>query len=180
MAAMEGFRDGRFRVLVATDIAARGIDVTALGLVVNVDVPHVPEDYIHRVGRTARASATGEAYTFVSPDEEADLRAIERHLGKPLPRHRADGFDYAARPTTRLEIPLAERLAVMRARRADERARAAAKTGRPAFRGTARPDNRPSQPGQRKGPQAFDRRSGNPARVGAGLAWLRQASGRPR
>ncbi len=94
-AALGGFKDGRFQVLVATDIAARGIDVEALGLVVNFDVPHVPEDYIHRVGRTARAQATGDAYTFVSPEEESDLRAIERHLGKSLPRQRLAGFDYS-------------------------------------------------------------------------------------
>jgi ATP-dependent RNA helicase RhlE len=95
-AALDGFKHGRFRVLVATDIAARGIDVEALGLVVNFDVPHVPEDYIHRVGRTARAELTGDAFTLVSPEEEGDVRAIERHLGKPLPRLRLEGFDYAA------------------------------------------------------------------------------------
>jgi ATP-dependent RNA helicase RhlE len=95
-AALDGFKLGRFRVLVATDIAARGIDVEELGLVVNFDVPHVPEDYIHRVGRTARAEHTGDALTLVSPEEEGDVRAIERHLGKPLPRHRLEGFDYAA------------------------------------------------------------------------------------
>jgi ATP-dependent RNA helicase RhlE len=95
-AALDGFKHGRFRVLVATDIAARGIDVEALGLVVNFDVPHVPEDYIHRVGRTARAELTGDAFTLVSPEEEGDVRAIERHLGTPLPRHRLEGFDYAA------------------------------------------------------------------------------------
>ena len=95
-AALEGFKRGRFRVLVATDIAARGIDVQALGLVVNFDVPHAAEDYIHRVGRTARAERTGTAFTLVSPEEEGDVRAIERHLGKPLPRRTLDGFDYAA------------------------------------------------------------------------------------
>ena len=77
-AALAGFKAGRYRVLVATDIAARGIDVEALGHVVNFDVPQVPEDYIHRVGRTARAEATGDAFTFVSPQEEEDLRRIER------------------------------------------------------------------------------------------------------
>jgi ATP-dependent RNA helicase RhlE len=96
-AALGGFKSGRFQVLVATDIAARGIDVEALGLVVNYDVPHVPEDYIHRVGRTARASATGDAFTFVSPEEEKDFRAIERHLGKSIPRQRLVGFDYSIR-----------------------------------------------------------------------------------
>ena len=69
-------------MLVATDIAARGIDVEALGHVVNFDVPAAPEDYIHRVGRTARAEMTGEAFTFVAPEEADDLRAIERAIGK--------------------------------------------------------------------------------------------------
>src|ERR687886_995542 len=76
--ALAGFKSGAIRILVATDIVARGIDVEALEHVVNFDVPHVPEDYIHRVGRTARAEAVGDAYTFVSPEEEDDLRAIER------------------------------------------------------------------------------------------------------
>ena len=74
-AALAAFKNGTVRVLVATDIAARGIDVQELGHVVNFDVPLVPEDYIHRVGRTARAEATGDAFTFVSPQEEADLRS---------------------------------------------------------------------------------------------------------
>jgi ATP-dependent RNA helicase RhlE len=93
-AALAGFKRGTFKVLVATDIAARGIDVKALGSVVNFDVPHQPEDYIHRVGRTARAEAAGDAYSLVSPEEENDLRAIERHLGHSLPRKQVEGFDY--------------------------------------------------------------------------------------
>jgi ATP-dependent RNA helicase RhlE len=123
-AALTGFKAGRFRVLVATDVAARGIDVEALSHVVNFDVPAVPEDYIHRVGRTGRAEATGDAFTFVAPNEENDLRAIERAVGKRLPRVTLPGFDYARRPAERLEVPLAQRLAAMRARKADERARA--------------------------------------------------------
>jgi ATP-dependent RNA helicase RhlE len=93
-AALAGFKDGTFRVLVATDIAARGIDVEALGHVVNFDVPVVPEDYIHRVGRTGRADATGDAFTFVSDAEEGDLRAIEKAIGKRLPRVTLPDFDY--------------------------------------------------------------------------------------
>jgi ATP-dependent RNA helicase RhlE len=89
------------QVLVATDIAARGIDVEALGHVVNFDVPHMPEDYIHRVGRTARAEATGEAFTFVSPDEEGDLKQIEKAIGKRLPRVTLPDFDYTAKPQER-------------------------------------------------------------------------------
>jgi ATP-dependent RNA helicase RhlE len=126
--ALEGFKSGRFRVLVATDIAARGIDVEGLSHVVNFDVPHVPEDYIHRVGRTARAGATGEALTFVSPEEVNELRAIERAVAKVLPRRTVDGFDYQAKPAERFEIPVAERLAAMRAQKATARARTQART----------------------------------------------------
>ncbi len=129
-AALAGFKDGTYRVLVATDIAARGIDVEALGHVVNLDVPAAPEDYIHRVGRTARAELTGEAFTFVAPDEENDLRAIEKAISKRLPRVTVPDFDYAARPAGKLEVPLAERIAEIRARKAQERARAAEKAKR--------------------------------------------------
>ena len=115
--ALEGFKSGKYPVLVATDIAARGIDVNALGHVVNFDVPQVPEDYIHRVGRTGRAEMTGEAFTFVCREEESDLKAIERAIGKALPRVTVPDFDYAAKPQAKLEIPLAERLAAMRAHR---------------------------------------------------------------
>ncbi|HEU4641490.1 MAG TPA: DEAD/DEAH box helicase [Gemmatimonadaceae bacterium] len=132
--ALEGFRAGRVRVLVATDIAARGIDVEALGHVVNFDVPTMPEDYIHRVGRTARAEATGDAYTFVSPEEEGDLAAIERAVGRRLPRVTVSGFDYKQRPTERFEVPIAERIAAIRARKAEDRARAKAKAERKAQR----------------------------------------------
>jgi len=128
--ALDGFKTGRYRVLVATDIAARGIDVEALGHVVNFDVPAQSEDYIHRVGRTARAEMTGEAFTFVSPEETDDLRAIERAIGKPLPRVTLPDFDYTARPTAKLEVPIAERIAKIRAQRAEERARAREKDAR--------------------------------------------------
>lgn len=97
-AALDGFKQGRFKVLVATDIAARGIDVEALGSVVNFDVPHQAEDYIHRVGRTARAQLKGDALTLVSPEEEKDFGAIERALGRRLPRQKVEGFDYTSKP----------------------------------------------------------------------------------
>ena len=83
-------------MLVATDIAARGIDVERLSHVINFDVPNVVEDYIHRVGRTGRAQATGEAFTLVSPDEEGDFRRIERAVGSTIDRRRLDGFAYGA------------------------------------------------------------------------------------
>ncbi len=128
--ALADFKSGRYRVLVATDIAARGIDVEALSHVVNFDVPNVTEDYIHRVGRTARAEMTGDAFTLVSPEEESDLRAIERAIGKRLPRVTVPGFDYAKAPVEKLEVPLAERIAAIRARKAQERARAKEKAER--------------------------------------------------
>jgi ATP-dependent RNA helicase RhlE len=95
--ALAGFKSGKYRVLVATDIAARGIDVTALGHVVNFDVPLVPEDYIHRVGRTARAETTGSAFTLMAPEEEANIRGIEKAINSHLPRVTLPDFDYAAR-----------------------------------------------------------------------------------
>ncbi len=122
--ALAGFKDGKHRVLVATDIVARGIDVEDLSHVINFDVPADPDSYIHRVGRTARADATGDAFTFVSPDEDRELQDIERALGKRLPRVTLPGFDYAKRPSERLEIPIHERLAAHRA------ARGAARGGR--------------------------------------------------
>jgi ATP-dependent RNA helicase RhlE len=130
MEALRGFKSGKYRVLVATDIAARGIDVEALSHVVNFDVPAVPEDYIHRVGRTGRAELTGDAFTLVAPEEEADLRGIERAIGRTLPRITLPDFDYKASPHVRLEIPIAQRLAAIRARKSEERARAKANAER--------------------------------------------------
>jgi ATP-dependent RNA helicase RhlE len=114
-AALAGFKAGASRVLVGTDIVARGIDVQELGHVVNFDVPAEPNAYIHRVGRTARAEATGDAFTFVSPEEEEDLRAIEKALGKRLPRVTLPGFDYERKEEGRLEVPPRERIAAHRA-----------------------------------------------------------------
>src|SRR4029078_7094456 len=85
-AALHGFKSGKFPVLVATEIAARGIDIDEVGHVVNFDVPLVPEDYIHRVGRTARAEATGDAFTFVAPQEESDLGRVDDVIVKRLAR----------------------------------------------------------------------------------------------
>ena len=84
--ALEGFRSGRYRVLVATDVAARGIDVAGIGRIINYDLPQTVEDYVHRVGRTARAGADGHASSFAAPEEHGQLRAIERHIGRSLRR----------------------------------------------------------------------------------------------
>ncbi len=127
--ALAGFKGGRYQVLVATDIAARGIDVTALGHVINFDVPALPDDYIHRVGRTARAELTGSAFTLVAPEEEGSLAAIERAIGRRLPRVTLPDFDYRARGPS-LEVPHAQRIAEIRARKSEERTRARANAER--------------------------------------------------
>jgi ATP-dependent RNA helicase RhlE len=167
--ALAGFKNGRYQILVATDIAARGIDVEALSHVVNFDVPGMPEDYIHRVGRTARAELTGDAITFVAPDEENDLRAIERAIGKRLPRVTVPDFDYAQKPAEKLEIPIQERIAAIRARKADDRARSKAKAERrgaapapsrsaPAARPQPRRPNAPASPNRGAAPPRGRRR----------------------
>jgi ATP-dependent RNA helicase RhlE len=126
--ALDGFKDGDFQVLVATDIAARGIDVESLGHVVNFDVPTVPEDYIHRVGRTARAAETGDAITLVAAEDEEDLKRIERTVGYKIPRQFLEGFAYDAAPDDGpLEVPIKDRIAAIRAKKAEDRARAKAK-----------------------------------------------------
>ncbi|MBP1712074.1 MAG: box helicase domain protein [Deltaproteobacteria bacterium] len=92
--AMEGFRDGSYRILAATDIAARGIDVSQISHVINYDVPDTADTYIHRIGRTGRASRTGDAFTLVAPEDEGMMRSIERLLSKPLERRTLTDFDY--------------------------------------------------------------------------------------
>jgi len=96
-AALDGIKSGKYDVLVATDIASRGIDVKALGHVVNFDVPRSPTDYIHRVGRTGRAEETGDAFTFAAPQEDKEMRAIEAALKKKLPRVTVPDFNYSAK-----------------------------------------------------------------------------------
>jgi ATP-dependent RNA helicase RhlE len=203
--ALAGFKDGTYRILVATDIVARGIDVEALEHVVNFDVPNVADDYIHRVGRTARADAVGDAYTFVAPEDEADIRNIERAVGRRVERRRLAGFDYDARPVEeRLEIPLAERIAEIRKRKSEERARARAKadareavaaergvrtengqepTAGPSGSGSRRRRRRggrgagsPSPSAAQEGPRAVDPRHQAGARNGRGSSPRRAAS----
>jgi len=96
--ALDGFRNKRYAILVATDIAARGIDVKDISHVINYDVPRHPEDYVHRIGRTGRAQAVGEAFTLVAPDEEIFLRDIEKFIRKPIPRGMIPDFPYSRPP----------------------------------------------------------------------------------
>jgi len=93
-AALDGFRDGTYQILVATDIAARGIDVTQISHVINYDIPNTPDAYIHRIGRTGRAARTGDAFTLAADEDRSMVRSIERVLGAPLERRHLDDFNY--------------------------------------------------------------------------------------
>jgi ATP-dependent RNA helicase RhlE len=92
--ALQDFKDGKISVLVATDIAQRGLDITGITHVINYDVPQQAEDYVHRIGRTGRAAKEGDAYTFMAPDEIAMVRTIERVIGQPIPRISVPGYDF--------------------------------------------------------------------------------------
>jgi len=136
--AMEGFRRGDFQILVATNIAARGLDVNHITHVISFDVPAVPDDYIHRVGRTARAEAEGDAFVLVSPMEERSLQRIERQIGQRLPRITLPDFDYTAA--------------------------APAGAGKSGQRGPRKPGGRPSHTGRPEHPShssGSDRRTGD-------------------
>src|SRR5688500_11243275 len=94
MRAREGVKRGKPRARVATDTAQRGLDISGITHVINYDVPQQPEDYVHRIGRTGRAAATGDAFTFMAPDEIAMVRTIERVIGQPIPRISVPGYDF--------------------------------------------------------------------------------------
>ncbi|MGH8101346.1 MAG: helicase-related protein, partial [Chthoniobacterales bacterium] len=94
--ALRDFKSGAVRVLVATDIAARGIDVDGISHVVNYDFPMHAEDYVHRIGRTGRAHAVGDAISFVTPEDQSELRSLEKFIGRGIVRKKAEGFDYNA------------------------------------------------------------------------------------
>jgi ATP-dependent RNA helicase RhlE len=92
--ALSGFKSGQYQIMVATDIAARGLDVENISHVINFDMPATADDYIHRIGRTGRAERSGDAFTLVTPDDKDVIRALEKIMGKPLPRQILEGFDY--------------------------------------------------------------------------------------
>ena len=93
--ALNGFRNGRYEVMVATDIAARGIDVEQISHVINFDVPHHPEDYVHRIGRTGRAQSVGDAFTIMTAEDLQEVASIEHFIGQKIPRVKLEGFNYA-------------------------------------------------------------------------------------
>ncbi len=94
-AALSGFKSGHFQIMVATDIAARGLDVDSISHVINFDMPDTPDAYIHRIGRTGRAERTGDAFTLVTPEDYDMIRTLEKIMGHALPRENLEGFDYA-------------------------------------------------------------------------------------
>jgi len=149
--ALKEFKSGEVRVLVATDIAARGIDVDGISHVINYDFPMHSEDYVHRIGRTGRAHAVGDAISFVSPEDHAALRALERFIGRGLVRKRAEGFDYAA------PAPAAP------AQREGERRFASPRSPRPPGPGNSNRGGRSSR-GGRGGPGGGGRSQGNSRR----------------
>ena len=92
--ALEGFKSGKYEVMVATDIASRGLDIAGVSHVINYDVPEHPEDYVHRIGRTGRAQNVGDAFTLMNGEELPALQAIERFIGQKIPRLKLDNFSY--------------------------------------------------------------------------------------
>ena len=142
--ALAGFRDGRIDTLIATDIAARGIDVEGISHVINFDLPHVAEDYVHRIGRTARAGASGNAVTLAAPEERLQLAAIERLVGSSIPRETVAGFDATldvAAPARQRQSPRPKQRSWRRG--ADGHARPAAAAGERGSR--ARTRQRPAR-----------------------------------
>ena len=103
--ALAGFKSGKYEVMVATDIAARGIDVAGVSHVINYDVPENPEDYVHRIGRTGRAQAVGDAFTLVTPENADDIRDIQRFIGQKIPELKLEGFAYLPFGTPRPPPP---------------------------------------------------------------------------
>ncbi len=145
--ALKEFKSGEVRVLVATDIAARGIDVDGISHVINYDFPMHSEDYVHRIGRTGRAQAVGDAISFVTPEDQGALRSLERFIGRGLVRKRAEGFDYAAKapaePQRERRVPpnrppRAAKTAAPPGRRGMAPAKAAAASAIPAARARAK------------------------------------------
>jgi len=132
--ALDGFRDGRYEIMVATDIAARGIDVTQISHVINYDMPSTTEAYTHRIGRTGRATKTGDAFTFVTGDDHGLAHSLERVLGEKLQYHNVDGLT--------MSMPVDDRSP---AHRNDRRKSMKLKKGRKKFSSKARVNSRPGQ-----------------------------------
>ncbi len=173
--ALDGFREGQFRVLVATDIAARGIDVEGISHVINYDIPRYAEDYIHRIGRTGRAGAAGDAITFVAADDEEHLRKIEKFIGRKMPVKSYPGF--AAGTASRPDAPAQPARGTPQTdRRTDSPRRHATgqppKGERPPQTGHGRVPSRQGREHQRFEPRRRKKAGGKPRSSGG--AWTNQ------
>ena len=147
--ALKDFKSGAVRVLVATDIAARGIDVDGISHVVNYDFPMHSEDYVHRIGRTGRAHAVGDAISFVTPEDQGALRSLERFIRRGIVRKRAEGFDYHMAAPPRVDRPRGQLQGDHRDRRHRPESSAADGVGKPAPRRNAGARKAASFPPQR-------------------------------
>ena len=156
--ALKDFKSGAVRVLVATDIAARGIDVDGISHVINYDFPMHAEDYVHRIGRTGRAQAVGDAISFVSPEEQAELRSLEKFIGRGIIRKRAEGFDYQSAPAPQQPRPQQQ------SRPQQPAQHRASNPGRPQQPSQPPQQRRPQPPSQNRPPQS---QPGRPAGQGS-------------
>jgi ATP-dependent RNA helicase RhlE len=145
LAALRAFKSGAVRVLVATDIAARGIDVEGISHVINFDFPPHPEDYVHRIGRTGRAQAIGDALSFATPEDAANVRALERFISRGIPRKRIGDFDYTEEPALERYEPSGRSERPLHYGRAARSAGGPAAPSQHSVVGRPRPHSRPSQ-----------------------------------
>ena len=161
--ALDGFRDGSYQILVATDIAARGIDVLTISHVINYDIPDTTDAYTHRIGRTGRAAKTGDAFTFVSGEDEPLIKSIERVLGEKIERRVLTGFDYKKSAPAR-DVEFARPPREPQRRRTEPKpAESRARVGTEA-RPQARPTARPAQPSGRTAPRTGASAAPSPGR----------------
>jgi ATP-dependent RNA helicase RhlE len=154
-AALDGFRSGEYQIMVATDIAARGLDVESVSHVINYDIPDTPDAYIHRIGRTGRAAKTGDAFTLVTGEDTLMIKAIERAIKQPLERRTLSDFDYR-QPAPQKDVEFARPPREPQGRR-QPRAAASATPARPAVRAVPNGPRAPLQPTGRTAAQAAAR-----------------------
>lgn len=169
--ALDGFRKGAYQILVATDIAARGIDISTISHVINYDMPDTPEAYTHRIGRTGRAAKTGDAFTFVTREDEAMVRTIERVLGSKIERRTVKGFDYA-KPAPARDTEFS------RPPRQPRHAQPQAKTGQAVAHAAPPPKGRPSPSSHTTPQRSHAAPNASPSRTRAHAPHHRPRTGR--
>jgi ATP-dependent RNA helicase RhlE len=120
--ALNGFKSGQYQIMVATDIAARGLDVESISHVINFDIPDTADAYIHRIGRTGRAERTGDAFTLITPEDDEMVRELEKIMGQKLPKEKIEGFDYTVpAPPQQIQPPRGPRPSSHRPPRTDHK-----------------------------------------------------------